>query len=446
MGKNNFIFELYLASHSRACDYSYLIQSIATIFGFSQLFIIPSAESGVSESRLVVKSRDRQEWIFQKDPLSSVLTSSVLFFQNLGASIKKHQGHGSSYLMIVGYHHQSNPWRQQSSWYRVLSVGQALEMQGHQVFYHAISEEDLLEKQILSQSWSSVIFHRVDDGAIFRRLLKVCHEKKIPTVMDIDDLVFDEVILDTHFACREMSWSQRRAMKEYIHRQQRAMALCDRVFVSTQELLTKALTFQSASEIRYNWIPDFYTSFIDHDQKSVKENSTLRLFYGAGSLEHQYFFKILSDGLHELFQNDRNVILYLGGGLQVPSVLKKFQCRIVRVPKILPEAYMSLLVNMDIALAPLGEDIFSQGKSWIKGLEAICAGSYWLSSKNSNYKILENQFPESGKVVASPMDWGSELQLAVNKMRQGKRQKTLASHLKASAHIKTYFEFLKSKV
>jgi len=70
-----------------------------------------------------------------------------------------------------------------------------------------------------------------------------------------------------------------------------------------------------------------------------------------------------------------------------------------------PEIYYRTLQLMDIALAPLALDRFSEAKSWVKVLEAASAGCIWIGSDQSDYREF-NALTGTGHLVSGE-DWAS---------------------------------------
>lgn len=304
-------------------------------------------------------------------------------------------------LIVSGYSKQQNPFKQQSTWYRVLGLAHKLCINNKAVLYSSVDQADLLIQLVRSRRPKIVFFHRVHYSEESIRIFnesKLVHAK---TVLDLDDqLLATEVINEGLF--KNFNQSQKNSFVDYVKAQQKFARLVDLVTVSTQNLLESAIICNSNSLVVQNLLPDFYTFYINEDISNEPMND-FRLYYGPGSLEHQIHFECIERQLYQFMSDYKNSTLTLGGGITVPKKFEKFGSRVIRRPPLFTEHYFTELRNYSVVLAPLKPDKFSQGKSWIKGLEALYMGVPWVGSKLNDYENLVKKYGVG--ITANEDEW-----------------------------------------
>ncbi|NVN32497.1 glycosyltransferase, partial [Endobacter medicaginis] len=96
----------------------------------------------------------------------------------------------------------------------------------------------------------------------------------------------------------------------------------------------------------------------------------MQIFYGAGSRTHDGDVAIAADALATILARHNRASLRIVGEVALPACLDPFADRIERLPPVDYHAYLALLADADINLAPLEDTPFNQAKSNIKFVEA----------------------------------------------------------------------------
>ncbi|MCP3932761.1 MAG: glycosyltransferase family 4 protein [Bacteroidetes bacterium] len=312
--------------------------------------------------------------------------------------------HIKGILYIVGYPKDVGIWQQQSCWYRVIGPGQALAKKGYAVFYASFQEKAVIKKLIREKIVNYIVAHRVAYSEEMQDFLHYAQKYNCRVGIDYDDNIFDPVIADEAFHLLDLPEPSKKIIRNSAYSYIKSLQQVDFAFLSTPELQEKALEHNKNSHCLYNYMPEFYTSYDYRNFPIFKNLPCNTIFYGPGSKEHKIHFDVIKEPLKEILNNWDDSLLIVGGGLDVTEKDGFNKQQIVRLPRLLPSTYMSLLEKCHVAVAPLRLDRFSICKSWIKALEAAYQGTVWVASTTANYKALCDK-TEVGFLAADESQW-----------------------------------------
>jgi len=133
----------------------------------------------------------------------------------------------------------------------------------------------------------------------------------------------------------------------------------------------------------------------------------------GGSISHvdSWVYSGIVEALNRVFAEDRyaNVRLkFCGSETRLDYILNKWGSKVIRQGGVSPEHWPYVVATFDIGLAPLdmrpvasntwkegeekwggGEYSYDERRSWLKGVEYLCAGVPWLGTKCATYIDLE---------------------------------------------------------
>jgi len=129
---------------------------------------------------------------------------------------------------------------------------------------------------------------------------------------------------------------------------------------------------------------------------------------GWAGWTHGYDLDVLM-GAVEPVVND-NVTFSLVGW---PEAAEKFHCPVKAYPWMRIDEYRPVVASFDIGLAPLKNEIFNRGKSWLKALEYMACGVVPIASAwHGDYSRLINH-GENGFLARGKKEWREYMQLLV---------------------------------
>jgi glycosyltransferase involved in cell wall biosynthesis len=325
-----------------------------------------------------------------------------------------------SILFVLGLPQPNRPWQQQCVWYRVVGPGQALQSVGWSVEYAYLEEADRIRSLLTTNAPDAIILHRGTTGASFANLRRETKMRGVPLWYDLDDNIIDPQAIERASHLAHLDSATIRAIQDWTLTNIACLAECDGGLFSTPVLRDIGLRHNAKSKVAPNFLPAFYVGLAE--PRVERQDRTVRIYYGPGSIEHKVHFDLVAAALPEIMRQFSAIELYIGGGLEPPHSLAEFGSRVIKLPWIRPEIYYRMLGLMDIALAPLAEDSFSAAKSWIKALEAASAGCIWIGSHQPGYLEFSG-LTGTGHLVSGP-NWASTFR-AVLKDFSAERRRAL---------------------
>ena len=139
-------------------------------------------------------------------------------------------------------------------------------------------------------------------------------------------------------------------------------------------------------------------------QRMPRADGAVVIAYGSGSKAHDADFATAAPALATVLRSRPHVRLRLIGDLQLPAVLAEFADRIERLPATSYAAYLGLLAEADISLAPLEATAFNDAKSNIKYIEAAILGLPSICSPRENFRAVIRD-GEDGFLADADAEW-----------------------------------------
>lgn len=274
--------------------------------------------------------------------------------------------------------------------YRVDNVLEALDnsqIWNGNVFSY--NELDLLLPYI--KNIDLVIINRLRNRPNIKKWINLFHKKNVQVIYGVDDLVFSKKYSE------EMSIAVNRQnnseIMDEIEQINSVAELCDGYFV-TNNYLKEIVEgeYRKPGYVLRNFLNrnQYAVSKYYIEQKQKKESycDDFMMGYFSGSPTHKKDFGLICKWLHIFLSQYKNTYLKIVGYMELPDDLKIFEDE----GRILRKEYMDYcslqreIAEVDVNLAPLVENDFTNCKSELKYFEAAIVGTVSCVSPTYIYK------------------------------------------------------------
>ncbi len=251
----------------------------------------------------------------------------------------------------------------------------------------------------------------------------------IPVLFDIDDLVFDpeyvHLIMDALAlpSGAQKGWNSWFA---YVGRLGATLRLCDRVIVTNQYLADRVSAMLPALQTRI--VPNFLNRGQQEASQKIwslkcrsrfASDGRVNIGYFSGTPTHARDFAIAAPALARLLEQDRRLTLRAVGFLEPKGPLAKHKDRIEFYPLQDFLNLQRLIGEVEISIAPLQDNAFTNAKSELKYFEAGVVGTVSVASPTFAFRAAirdgENGFLSCGN------EWEKKLSEAISSFRDPSR-------------------------
>ncbi len=257
----------------------------------------------------------------------------------------------------------------------------------------------------------------------------------IPIVFDCDDLVFDVARLHLLVNSLNLDQSGEVVWNDWFASMGRigaTLRLCD-FFITTNEYLAeRALEYQP--RLRTAIMPNYLNP--QQQELSVRcyrakqdsgwaSDGRIHIGYFSGSPSHARDFAIVAPAIGRLLARDRRIVLRIAGFLDPDQELMRYRDQIEFYPL---QDFMNLqrlIAEVEINIAPLQDNTFTNCKSELKFFEAAICGTLTLATPTFTFRnsIVHG---DTGFLVRS-YEWDFALQEAVALVEDKSRYETIAT-------------------
>ena len=290
-----------------------------------------------------------------------------------------------------------------SSRYRVDHLREQLLQQGFAS--DCITIEETLKYNV--KNYESIVIYRSSKNKEIESLVKKAHQAGKKVYYDIDDYIFEySEISDLKF----LQGDDYIDFDKYSTNIKQTMELCDGYIVSTNNL-EKAITksFPNKPVVINRNVASMEMVTISLSNHEVREKEKIRLGYFSGSKTHNEDFEGIKEILLKLMKQNENVILYIGGQIELSSEFNQVKERIEKFDFVSWKKLPNLIAKVDINLMPLEDSFFHACKSENKWMEAALVKVPTIASWNSE---LANAIRdgETGYLCKNLDEWECKLQ------------------------------------
>lgn len=315
--------------------------------------------------------------------------------------------------------------------YRVNQKAEVLESMGHAT--KIISWTDSHACLSALPTHGAVIFYRTPAVKDVVFLAREARRLGLATFFEIDDLVFDpeEYRRNSNLLALEKSEQMDLLRGAELYREM--LRHVDHAIGSTGlitgrlQALAPGLAFTVENALDSTLLSAAWRSF------PRAESTPVTIAYGSGTKTHDADFALVATPLARVMAEHPSVRVLLAGPLLMPAALEPFHERIIRIPLMEFEDYLSTLARCDINLAPLEPGLFNDAKSNIKFLEASVLGLPSICSPREEFRNVIRD-GENGFLAGDDEEWHRKLTALVvdpdlrTGMGQRARREVLATH------------------
>lgn len=262
------------------------------------------------------------------------------------------------------------------------------------------------------QFCTEVIFYRVPGEPIVLSMIEEARRLGLDPWWEVDDLIFDEALYRENSNLKTLEPALRREVLAGIRLYREAMLSCRRTIASTSRL---------AQSMREAGIPT--TCVVENalDAETLEVAATLRqvrsaiqsseadvrpvtIVYGSGTKTHDADFVVAAPAILSLLQRHPHLRLRIVGDLTIPEGFAAVAGRIEEIAGTNYRAYLGLLAEADIAIAPLEPTVFNDAKSNIKFQEAAILGMPSVVSPRQSFRDVVVQ-DSNGLLAETVQEW-----------------------------------------
>ena len=236
-------------------------------------------------------------------------------------------------------------------------------------------------------------------------LLAKSLNKKV--LYDIDDFIFDTKYTDQIKYIKNISLNEKKIYDEEIIKIGKTLKLCDSVITTTEVIANELKNYVNnifinrnvASEEMWKLSQDALINRIN-----ITNNQNIIIGYFSESVTYSEDLYIIEPVLKKILSEFKNVKLLLISKIKISNFLIDFSERIVQQNytdwRKLPE----IISNVDINIIPLEKNIFNEGKSENKWLEASLVKVPTIASNLGAFKqiLIHN---ETGFLCSDNNEW-----------------------------------------
>ncbi len=260
------------------------------------------------------------------------------------------------------------------------------------------------------QCCTQIVFYRVPARPSVLGLIAEARRLGLQPAWEVDDLIFDEPLYRRNANLATLPSRLRDEVLAGVRLYRQAMLACGRGIAST-EVLARCMREAGLSEVAC------IENALDEETLSVAE--ALRreragraggptIVYGSGTKTHDADFAVAAPAIERLLRAHPSLRLRIIGDLTLPDSLARLAGRIERLAGTNYVAYLRLLSEADIAIAPLDASLFNDAKSNIKFLEAAILGMPSVCSPRAAFRDVVVQ-DRNGLLADSGIDWEQAL-------------------------------------
>ena len=260
------------------------------------------------------------------------------------------------------------------------------------------------------QLCTEVIFYRVPARPEMLEMIAQSRRLGLRPFWEVDDLIFDEPLYRRNSNLATLAPSLRQEVLAGIRLYRQAMLACGRTIASTPVL---------AQAMRDAGIAEAHCIENALDQETLSVAEELRgerreraagpvIVYGSGTKTHDADFALAAGAIGRLLGAHPTLRLRIIGELNLPDSLLVHAARIDRLPGTNYRAYLRLLSEGCIAIAPLEATLFNDAKSNIKFQEAAILAMPCVSSPRAAFAdIVAGE--RNGLLAETEAEWEGAL-------------------------------------
>lgn len=313
----------------------------------------------------------------------------------------------------------SNNFTWASHYYRAENIYEALRQSGLKTFMVSEGEFDLLdwsETPLLTHVW----FFRTKTQFIMNESLR----RKISNlivIFDVDDLTFspDEYNEKNVPVLKTLEKADKNWLTVgYLWRQVNLLKDCDLITSPTDRIIFEAKSLLDLNGLKIrNVLPawfDIQSRNNSYRLRCLPKSNSVVIGYESGSNTHMEDFREASKALFRILSNYPNVFLHIYGFK--PFIEEDYTPNVKEQIRLFPprefKSFLEYFPQMDIAIAPLQSNAYTESKSELKFVHAGAHSIPIVSSPSEPFKSVINP-GINGFLAFNESDWYSTLEQLV---------------------------------
>lgn len=304
--------------------------------------------------------------------------------------------------------------------YRVYNMCQMLAKDNDHIGVYFFSHE--LDKLLdLFEYIDLIIFSRLPWSSYVDQIVQLCKKNRIPTVFDVDDLVFnpeDIPQLTNYLSAKPGDFD---FWFSYVAKRYLTAKYAD-YYLSTNKMLSNYLSalFGKPAFV----VPNFLNSEqidvsteVYNNKKDYMDPDYFTIGYFSGTGTHNNDFSIVASDLYYLLSKYPNIILKVVGYLDIPHKLETFLSK-GKIEKVGLLPYLDLqkcVGSCDLNIVPLVINKFTHCKSELKYFESAVVGTPTIASPTYVYSgAIHNGI---NGMIALSGEWRDSIEMLYNDRR-----------------------------
>jgi len=236
-----------------------------------------------------------------------------------------------------------------------------------------VSWRDLAEVKEKIHLYDVIIFYRVPGFPDVLDIMKYAASLNKIMIYDLDDLIFDEQRLAEKFkgATGQLLEREQKAMLQGASLYRAAITTCSYAMASTPVLAEEMgrLAGEGICSVFPNTLDKGLMAHVDAPPVP-KSDDFVDIFYGSGTKTHDEDFATVATVLCRILKENKDTRIIIVGHLTIPKELVEFSDRILTLPIMPFDSYLTVLSQAKICIAPLELGYFADCKSEIKWIES----------------------------------------------------------------------------
>ena len=274
----------------------------------------------------------------------------------------------------------------------------------------------------------TLVVARVRYDHVVARLIAAARAHGVRVLFDCDDLVFDtryvHLVLDTlaQDAAHPGAWDWWFA---YMGRIEATARLCDGG-IATNDYLAERMREVVPGPVAI--VPNFLNRRQQEVSDTLLTTKRMRRFvadgpvtigYFSGTPSHNHDFSIVVGALCRLLERDPDVHFRIVGFMDDIGALASFGHRVERLPLHDWVNLQRLIAEVEVNIAPLQENVFTNCKSELKFFEAAAVGTWTVATPTTTFAAAMEG--EGAGRLCRAHDWDAALEEAVALARTPQR-------------------------
>lgn len=306
--------------------------------------------------------------------------------------------------------------------YRVFNMVEALEAApelGISASWFCRADLPYLER-FIDQADTLVICRTRFDAEIDRMILRA-RSRGLQVLFDVDDLVFDPDYIHLIFDALGQPIASQELWDywfSYVGRIGATLRLCDGAIVTNRSLAERLAAY--APHIAPRIVPNFMNRrqqaeseriFASKQRTGFARDGRLHIGYFSGTPSHNRDFEIAVSALRPVLDEDPRIIVRTAGFLEPKDFLPDYRDRLEIYPL---QDFLNLqriIGEVEVNIAPLQDNVFTNCKSELKYFEAAIVGSLTVSSPT--YTLRNAIRDGENGFLANAHEWDLKLREAI---------------------------------